>query len=110
MTEPNHTPPPSAETPMPRPSNVQFIPPWEMVENGHGVRGGQTYAELQTINADLLAALEALVDDPEATNYCLNCGGSPEDIGTDPVDHSDDCPMAAAYDAIAKAKGENDGE
>ena len=54
------TPPPSAETPMPPPANVQFMTAREQVEHGHRTRGEPTYAELQAINAELLAALESV--------------------------------------------------
>ena len=37
---------------------TQFMTAAEQVEHGHTARGEPTYAELQAINADLLAALE----------------------------------------------------
>ena len=54
------TAPASAETPMRPPTvdNVQFMTAREQVEHGHRTRGEPTYAELQAINAELLAALE----------------------------------------------------
>ena len=73
-----------------RPTSVQFIPPWEMVENGHRVRGGETYAELQAINVELLAALELMAFGHRHEHQC-------------------DC-YRQVNDAIAKAKGENYGE
>ena len=80
------TPPPSAETPMPRPSGVQFIPPWEMMENGHRVRGGETYAELQAINAELTAmiecALECGCETAESVGMCGICYGTLQRVVT----------------------------
>ena len=39
---------------------TQFMTAAEQVEHGRRVRGEPTYDELQAINADLLAALEAM--------------------------------------------------
>ena len=64
------TPTPSAETPMPPPANVQFMTAREQVEHGHRTRGEPTYAELQAINAELLAALE------RALQSVCKCGSS----------------------------------
>ena len=52
------TAPPSAETPMTNPMWRQTMTAAEQVEHGHRTRGEPTYAELQAINAELLAALE----------------------------------------------------
>ena len=73
-----------------------------------GVEQAQVNARKMVAAPDLLAALEGLIDDPASTNYCNRCSGSSWDIGTDPIVHTYDCPMAAAYAAIAKAKGETE--
>ena len=116
------TAPPSAETPMQPPVNQTITLPSAMVpaeppkdlpfaevvewaDRVHITRGNPTYAELKASHAGLIAALESLVDDDAATNYCTHCGGESEYLGTDGIVHNDYCAMAAAYDVIAKAKG-----
>ena len=113
------TAPPSAERPMDAPW-VLCPPDNTMIVVGDvagdvigmafqihtGFEQSQVNARKMVAAPALLAALEGLVDDPESTNYCDFCGGSSEYIDVDPVAHTEGCPMAAAYAAIAKAKGE----
>ena len=66
----------------------------------------EAMARTVTASFDMLAALEGLVHDPLATNYCDRCGNIPNDVGMDLITHEDDCPMLQVYIAIAKAKGE----
>lgn len=54
----------------------------------------------------LEVALINLVDDPNSTTYCDHCQGYPQNVGLDAIPHSVECPMAAAYAALAKARGE----
>ena len=85
------TAPPSAETPMrpPTVANVQFMTAAEQVEHGHRTRGEPTYAELQAINVELLAALRWAIAD---FRYAIGKG----------VDCPSYCTALAVYD---KAKG-----